>query len=64
MHIKFVGKLLVEGKKPLGHRWEYNTEIDLKRYNVGMWVGFVWFSTGNSYGSSEHRNKPHDDIRG
>jgi hypothetical protein len=31
-----VAKLLAEGKKPLCHRWEYNTGIDLKRYNVRM----------------------------
>jgi hypothetical protein len=50
-HIIVVGN--PEGKKTLGlpnGRWEDNIKLDLKKYCVRSWIGFVWLNMGSSGG--------------
>jgi len=40
-----------EGKRPLGksrRRRQYNIKVDLKKYSVRMWAGFIWLRIGCS----------------
>jgi hypothetical protein len=39
------GKRLQERQR---HRWEGNTEMDLKQQNERVWTGFIWFTRATS----------------
>jgi hypothetical protein len=29
------------------HRWEDNIKMDLKKWVVGVWTGFMWLNVGS-----------------
>ena len=51
VHRVLVGK--PEGKRPLGRprrRWEDNIKMDVRKWGVGVWTGWVWLRIGTSGG--------------
>jgi hypothetical protein len=50
-----------EGKRPLGRprrRWEDNIKMDLRKWDLGVWIGFIWLRIGAGGCSCEHGSKP------
>jgi hypothetical protein len=50
-YIVLMGKR--KGKGSLGRligRWVDNIKMDLQKWDVGVWTGFIWLSTGTGGG--------------